>query len=108
MTLAMVFTFAATYIPSSYTNSPSTSQSQLDTLSHVKVKKTDYTNDEKPIETSLDLATPENIAIDTAIYDEKQGFYRVGTRLGDNFLSAPYIMTPEEYLIWNQRKYINR
>ncbi|MCR4770494.1 MAG: cell surface protein SprA [Bacteroidaceae bacterium] len=108
MTLAMVFTFAATYSPSSYTNSPSTSQSQLDTLSHVKVKKTDYTNDEKPIETSLDLATPENIAIDTAIYDEKQGFYRVGTRLGDNFLSAPYIMTPEEYLKWNERKSINR
>ena len=76
----------------------------VDTLPHVRVKKTDYTNDEKPVETSLDLRDPENLRPDTAIYDEKNGIYRVGTRLGDNFLSAPYLMSPQEYMKWTERK----
>ena len=80
----------------------------IDTTTHVHVKKTDYTNDERPVETSLDLADPDNLKPDTAIYDVKSGLYRVGTRLGDNFLSTPYMLTPQEYIKWTERKSIDK
>ena len=76
----------------------------IDTDVHVKVKKTDYPTGGEPIETSLDLADPDNIKPDVGEYDEKIGMYRVGTKLGDNFLSAPYLMTPEEYAKYTERK----
>ncbi len=79
----------------------------IDTDTHVKVKKTDYPNDEKPYETSLDLDDPENLKSDVGEYDEKSGYYKVGSKLGDNYLSAPYLMTPEEYMQWNTRKLLN-
>ncbi len=70
----------------------------------VKVKKTDYTRDERPEDYAFDLADPENLNPEAGEYDEKTGYYRVGSKLGDNFLSAPYLMTPDEYMKWNERK----
>ncbi len=85
-----------------------TAESQADTLPRMHVKKTDYTTDERPVETSMDLADPDNLKPDTAIYDEKSGMYKVGTRLGDNFLSTPYMFTPQEYAKWTERKAFDR
>ncbi len=79
----------------------------IDTTPRIKVKKTDYPNDETPIETSMDLADPDNLSHDVGEYDEKSGYYKVGTKLGDNYLSAPYLMTPEEYMEWTSRKSLN-
>ena len=56
----------------------------------VKVKKTDYPLDAHSEEFSMDLQDPENLKPDTAVYDEKSGYYKVGTKLGDNFLSQPW------------------
>ena len=70
----------------------------------VKVKKTDYPMDAHSEEFSLDLQDPENLKPDTAVYDEKSGLYKVGTKLGDNFLSQPWMMTPEEYMKWSEQK----
>ena len=70
----------------------------------VKVKKTDYPNDMYAEEFSMDLADPDNLKPDTAVYDVQSGFYKVGTKLGDNFLSQPWLMTPEEYLKWSEAK----
>ncbi|MBO4673038.1 MAG: cell surface protein SprA [Bacteroidaceae bacterium] len=70
----------------------------------VKVKKTDYPNDLHGEQFSMDLQDPENLKPDTAVYDEKSGLYKVGTKLGDGFLSQPWMMTPEEYLRWNEKK----
>ncbi len=75
-----------------------------DSASNVKVKKTDYTRDERPEDYAFDLADPENLKTEVGEYDEKTGYYKVGSKLGDNFLSAPYLMTPEEYMKWNERK----
>lgn len=80
---------------------------QADTATRVKVKKTDYPAGETPLETSMDLANPDNLKQDVGEYDEKTGYYKVGTKLGDNYLSAPYLMTPEEYMRWNSRKVLN-
>ena len=79
----------------------------VDTLPHVKVKKTDNPTGEQQVETSLDLADPENLKYDVGEYDEKSGYYKVGTKLGDNYLSAPTLMTPEEYATWNTRKLLS-
>ena len=70
----------------------------------VKVKKTDYPQDVHGEDFSLDLKDPDNLKPDTAVYDEKSGLYKVGTRLGDNFLSQPWMMTPDEYLKWSEQK----
>ncbi len=74
----------------------------------VKVKKTFYPQGQHPDEFVMDLDDPENLKPDTAIYDVKSGLYKVGTMLGDNFLSQPWMMTPEEYLKWSERKSINK
>ena len=78
-----------------------------DTLPNVKVKRTDNPTGEPEVETSLDLADPDNLKYNVGEYDEKSGYYKVGTKLGDNFLSAPTLMTPEEYATWNTRKLLN-
>ena len=70
----------------------------------VKVKKTDYPQGQHPEEFSMDLEDPENLKPDTAVYDVKSGYYKVGTKLGDGFLSQPWMMTPEEYLKWSEAK----
>ena len=70
----------------------------------VRVKKTDYPHGNHPDDFPLDLADPENLKYDEGTYDEKSGYYKVGTKLGDNYLSAPVLMTPEEYLKWTERK----
>lgn len=70
----------------------------------VKVKKTSYPQDTHSEEYSLDLRDPDNIKPDTAVYDTKSGKYKVGTMLGDNFLGQPWMMEPDEYLKWSERK----
>ncbi len=70
----------------------------------VRVKKTDYPHGEHPENYAMDLEDPENVKPDTAIYDEKSGLYKVGTQLGNKFISQPWLMTPEEYLQWSEKK----
>ena len=69
-----------------------------------RVKKTDYTRDERPQDYLFDLQDPDNLQPEAADYDPEHGMYRVGSKLGDNYLSAPYLMTPQEYLEWTEAK----
>ena len=85
-------------------NSVMFSSGQFLSSDTLKVKKTDHPQELHSEEYALDLQDPENIKADTAIYDEKTGYYKVGTKLGDDFLSQPWMMTPEEYLKWKERK----
>ncbi len=70
----------------------------------VKVARTDYPHGEHPDDYGMDLDDPENLKHDEGEYVEKTNMYRVGTKLGDSYLSAPTLMTPEEYLKWTERK----
>lgn len=74
----------------------------------VKVKKTFYPQGQHPEEFVLDLDDPENIKPDTAVYDTKSGLYKVGTMLGDKFLSQPWLMTPDEYIKWSEKQSFNK
>lgn len=49
---------------------------------------------------SADLKSPDNLKSDV-YYDERTGTYRLGTKLGDDFLEAPFYMTEEEYGKWS-------
>lgn len=96
--------FSVPTLKSTTNNAPSTvSQSPISKSDTVKVRKTNYTQGEHPDEYALDLENPENLKQDTCEYIDKTGMFRVGTKLGDKFLSAPTIMTPQEYLKWTER-----
>ena len=48
-------------------------------------------------ESRTGLRDPENITQVTE-FDDKEGVYRIGTKLGEEFLEIPEILTPDEYL----------
>ncbi len=50
-----------------------------------------------------DLKDPENLKSEV-YYDETTGTYKMGTKLGDSFLEAPFYMTPEEYQKWSMAR----
>ena len=52
---------------------------------------------------ALDLRMPENIKQQVE-YDDSLNVYRIGSKIGDSYLNAPVVMTPEEYMRWSERK----
>ena len=52
---------------------------------------------------ALDLNMPENIKQE-AVYDDSLNVYFIGSKIGDSYLNAPIMMTPEEYMRWSERK----
>ena len=51
----------------------------------------------------LDLRMPENIR-QTVEYDDSANVYYVGSKIGDSYLNAPVLMTPEEYRQWVEKR----
>ena len=56
---------------------------------------------------SMDLATPSNIRT-YAEYDPATGCYVVHTRLGDNDIASPIILSAEQYNNWQTRQAMQR
>ena len=52
---------------------------------------------------ALDLHLPTNIRQQVE-YDDSLNVYKIGSKLGDSYLNAPVLMTPEEYRQWSERK----
>ncbi len=52
---------------------------------------------------ALDLKMPENVK-QVVEYDDSTGVYYIGSKIGDSFLNAPILMTPQEYMRWSERK----
>ena len=52
---------------------------------------------------ALDLRTPENIRQQVE-YNDSLNLYFIGSKIGDSYLNAPILMTPEEYLKWSERR----
>ena len=52
---------------------------------------------------ALDLKMPDNIR-QTVEYDDSLNLYLIGSKIGDTYLNAPVIMTPEEYQKWSERR----
>ncbi|MCH5178482.1 MAG: cell surface protein SprA [Prevotellaceae bacterium] len=58
-----------------------------------------------------DLRDAENAKTE-AVYDERTDSYVLGTKIGDSYLNAPFLMTKDEYERWSLRRsmqaYFNR
>ena len=67
------------------------------------VKRTAPQDEDDLKQRSMDLRDPDNLTTDT-VYDPKTGNYTIGTKLGDSYLNAPLLMTPEEYQEWTLQK----
>ncbi len=52
---------------------------------------------------ALDLHMPANIRQQVE-YDDSLGVYYVGSKIGDSYLNAPVMMTPQEYMKWSERR----
>ncbi|MBR6319946.1 MAG: cell surface protein SprA [Prevotella sp.] len=52
---------------------------------------------------ALDLHMPENIKQE-AVYDDSLGVYYLGSKMGEGYLNAPIVMSPEEYMKWSERR----
>ena len=52
---------------------------------------------------ALDLKMPDNIR-QQVVYDDSLGIYFIGSKIGDSYLNAPVLMTPEEYMKWSERR----
>ena len=56
---------------------------------------------------ALDLRMPDNIRQE-AVYDDSLNLYYIGSKMGDSYLNAPIVMTPEEYMKWSERRARNQ
>ena len=79
-------------------------QAQEDSLSaRWRIQKT------APIEvadldsSAIDLKRPDNLR-QTVEYDDSANVYYVGTKIGDSYLNAPLLMTPQEYQKWTEKR----
>ena len=52
---------------------------------------------------AVDLKTPENLKTEV-YYDEASGTYRYGTKLGEEWLEAPFFLSGEEYARWQSER----
>ena len=71
-----------------------------------KIKKTVPVTVEDLDSTTVDLKSPDNVK-QTTEYDDSLNMYFIGTKIGDSYLNAPLIMTPEEYRAWSEKKMIS-
>lgn len=71
-----------------------------------KIKKTAplFTSDLDSMAT--DLKMPDNIK-QQVVYNDSLNLYYIGSKLGDSYLNAPVVMTPEEYRKWSEKRLIN-
>lgn len=51
---------------------------------------------------AMDLQRPDGIRYDV-VYNDTINRYIIGTRIGDTWLAAPIMMTPEEYMAWSEK-----
>ncbi len=86
--------------PQEHANAPAPQDSVKPRFS---VKRT-APNDENDLNRqSMDLRDPDNLLTDT-VYDPKTNTYTIGTKIGDSYLNAPLLMSPEEYQEWSLQK----
>ena len=70
-----------------------------------KVRPTSVQREEDVETKAADLKEPENIKTQV-YYDEKTHTYRIGTKLGEEYLDTPFYMSEKEYQEWSTRRSI--
>jgi cell surface protein SprA len=68
-----------------------------------KIQKTAPVVVEDLDSSALDLNMPDNIR-QTVEYNDSLNIYLIGSKIGDTYLNAPVVMTPEEYQKWSEKR----
>ncbi len=68
-----------------------------------KIQRTVPITEEDLHRNATDLSMPGNITQEV-VYNDTLNRYYIGSKLGDNYLSTPIVMTPEEYQKWSEKK----
>ena len=68
-----------------------------------KIQKTAPVLVEDLDSSALDLNMPDNIR-QTVEYNDSLNIYLIGSKIGDTYLNAPVVMTPEEYQKWSEKR----
>ena len=88
----------------------SRAQAQEDSLSTQKarwrIQKTAPVEVADLDSSAIDLKRPDNIR-QTVEYDDSANVYYVGSKIGDSYLNAPVLMTPEEYAKWSEQRVLH-
>ena len=76
-----------------------------DSLLHArwKIQKTVPNSQSDLRRSPLDLSMPDNIKQEV-VYDDSLNVYYIGSKIGDSYLNAPVMMTPEEYRKWSEKR----
>lgn len=56
---------------------------------------------------AADLNMPGNIKQEV-VYNDTLDSYLIGSKMGDSYLSAPILMSPDEYLKWSEKKEMDK
>ncbi|MCD8211310.1 MAG: cell surface protein SprA, partial [Prevotella sp.] len=72
-----------------------------------KIQRTVPITEEDLQSNATDLMLPDNIS-QKVEYNDSLNRYFIGSKLSDGYLSAPIMMTPEEYLKWSEKKEFNQ
>ena len=68
-----------------------------------KIQRTQPVTEEDLQRGSSDLQLPENIE-QKVVYNDSLNRYIMGSKMGDTYLGAPFMWTPEEYRRWSERQ----
>ena len=68
-----------------------------------KIQRTTPITDDDLRQGSADLSMPDNLKQDV-VYNDTLDRYIIGSKIGDSYINAPIMMTPEEYRKWSERK----
>ncbi|MGN0069895.1 MAG: cell surface protein SprA [Prevotella sp.] len=55
----------------------------------------------------MDLKRPDNLKQEV-VYNDSLNRYIIGSKIGDSYINAPFMMTPEEYRKWSEKKMFER
>ena len=71
-----------------------------------KIQRTTPVTYDDLSQSALDLKRPDGLQYDVT-YNDTIDRYIIGTRMGDTYLAAPIMMTPEEYMKWSEKNWRN-
>ena len=99
---------AAPFVRGVKSESKAVTEAEEDSVpkSRFSVSKTSVQDMEDETHTA-DLKNPENLKTEVH-YDEASGTYRYGTKLGEEWLEAPFFLSGEEYARWQSARILSK
>ena len=72
-----------------------------------KIQRTTPITQEDLNQNATDLRRPDNLKQDV-VYNDTLNRYIIGSKISGTYITAPLLMTPEEYMKWSERQSFNQ